>query len=200
MHSAPLPVSFYLRDVTQVARDLLGKRLIHNSPGGILTGMITETEAYDGHDDPASHSYPGPKPRNTMMFKEGGILYVYRSYGIHFCANAVTGAEGYGAAVLIRSVEPESGKNVMAANRFGAAGVGKKDAAVISNGPGKVCQAFGIDMSHNGVSLQNGAVNICDSDPVEDAAVGMSERIGITKATDRMWRFYIKGNRYVPKQ
>lgn len=164
-----------------VAAELLGKLLIVDTGDGRTSGRIVETEAYTA-DDPASHSFRGLTARNAVMFGTAGRLYVYLSYGVHTCANVVTGEEGDGAAVLIRAVEPIDGVAVMRARR----GAGRP----LADGPGKLCQAFGIGLGDNGLDLCGGGpVALLDdgTPPPGDPIVG--PRVGISKAVDVPWRW-----------
>ncbi len=183
MTSPALTRDWFARDAPVVAPDLLGKLLVVDRgerAGGRVSGRITETEAYTS-DDPASHSFRGRTSRNAVMFGPAGHLYVYLSYGIHCCANVVTGGAGDGQAVLLRAVEPIDGLDVMLARR------GRRP---VADGPGKLCQAFGISLADNGADLC-GSAWICIVDdgvpPPFDPAVG--PRVGITKATQTPWRF-----------
>lgn len=175
------PRSWFERDAPVVAVDLLGKLLVVERGGARASGRIVETEAYTA-DDPASHSYRGPTRRNAVMFGPAGHLYVYRSYGIHWCANVVTGAEGDGQAVLIRAIEPVEGIDEMSRRR------GRHP---LADGPGKLCQALGIDGAHDGADLAapGSAVRIVDDGrpPPTDPVIG--PRIGITRAVDVPWRW-----------
>jgi DNA-3-methyladenine glycosylase len=160
-----------------VAPDLLGKVLV----AGECAGRIVEVEAYRA-DDPASHTFRGRTPRNAVMFGPAGHLYVYFTYGLHHCANVVTGDDGDGQAVLLRAVVPLRGIDVMAKRRGGR--------SPLADGPGKLCQAFGIDRRHDGTDLCAGdAVTIVDdgADPPVDVAV--TPRIGIRRAVDVPWRW-----------
>jgi DNA-3-methyladenine glycosylase len=138
-------------------------------------------------DDPASHSFNGPTPRNSVMFGRAGRLYVYRSYGIHWCANVATGADGDGQAVLLRALVPITGVEVMQSRRAG------RPDRELCNGPGKLCAALGIDGADNGLDLTgaSSAIRIVDDGaaPPTDPLVG--PRIGITRAVDTPWRFRI---------
>ena len=193
---SPLPRPFYLRPTLQVARALLGKVIVHRTESGLLSGRIVETEAYLGSNDPASHAYRGKTGRNSVMFSLGGTLYVYFTYGMHFCANVVTGVEGKAGAVLIRGVEPIEGIDLMRQNR-GFADDGKD--RQLTNGPAKFCQAFGIAREQNGVDLCGKLLFIADAPSMEPKHVGTSSRIGITIGKEKQWRFFMKGNRYVSK-
>jgi DNA-3-methyladenine glycosylase len=164
-----------------VAIDLLGKLLVVDRDGTRASGHIVETEAYT-RDDPASHSSRGPTLRNAVMFGPAGHLYVYRSYGVHWCANVVTGADGDGQAVLIRAIEPLDGVDEMLRRR------GRHP---IADGPGKLCQALGIDGADDGLDLVSpgSTVRIVDdgTPPPADPLVG--PRVGISKAVDTPWRW-----------
>ncbi len=151
--------------------------------GAIRTsGRIVETEAYMA-DDPASHSFRGSTARNAMMFGSGGHLYVYMSYGIHRCANVVTGTEGDGQAVLIRAMEPVDGAEEM---------LRRRGRTPLADGPGKLCQALGIDLDDNGVNLcGSGPIQILDDDTAQPVDPVTGPRVGITKAVDTPWRFRI---------
>ena len=167
-------------------------------------GKIVETEAYC-EVDPASHSYRGKTKRNEVMFWNGGHLYVYFTYGMHFCANVVTGAQGKGEAVLIRAVEPIEGVEVMMRMRREREGAGEKgkvkpsplltrsSALQLTNGPAKFCQAFGIGRTENGADLLGKRIYIAEGERVPSQKVGRSSRIGIQNGRDKKWRFFVKG-------
>lgn len=167
-----------------MAVELLDKVLCSRIDGADVFGRIVEVEAYD-QDDPASHTFRGPTPRNAAMFGPGGHLYVYVSYGMHFCANVVTGTTGNGSAVLLRAAVPMDGVDVMRGRR---GPVRDRD---LANGPGKLCQAFGIDLAHYGADLtkRGSVVAVLDdgTSPPDDPLVG--PRIGLTKGVDTPWRF-----------
>lgn len=177
----------FSRDSVAVAPLLLGVTLLVDGVGG----RIVEVEAYD-REDPASHSHGGPTPRNESMFGAPGRAYVYRSYGIHWCLNFVCREPGHGAGVLIRALEPQVGLETMRQRR------GLADERLLCSGPGKLCQALGIDRSLDGHPL--------DAPPFElaaatgpGAAIVCGPRIGISKAVDQPWRFGIKGSRYLSR-
>ncbi len=163
----------------EVAPRLLGWRLVSECQGATTSLVIAEVEAYAA-DDPASHSLRGETARNASMFRRAGTLYVYRSYGIHWCANVATGPVGHGAAVLIRGGVPVVGADVMASRR------GRPDR--LADGPGKLCQSLAIDGSHDGLDLLGGhSVRLEPGPPPSGYAT--TPRIGISRATDRPWRF-----------
>ncbi|MDF1597422.1 MAG: DNA-3-methyladenine glycosylase [Acidimicrobiia bacterium] len=172
--------------VTEAAIGLLGWRLRSGEGGAATEVILTEVEAYGGASDPASHAYRGPTKRNVSMFLGAGALYVYRSYGIHWCANAVVGPAGEGGAVLLRAGRPTMNRPAMEARR------GRTDH--LTDGPGKLCEAMGIDGSHDGTSLVDGPIRLLP--PVGRTAVKVqaSPRIGISQAVDLCWRFTIAGS------
>lgn len=170
-------------EVTAVARRLIGARLEINGTAGI----IVETEAYDRHD-PASHSYSGQTPRNAAMFGPPGMAYVYRSYGIHWCLNAVCTT---GSAVLIRALEPLAGLELMAARR------GTSDPRRLCAGPGCLTQALDIDIGHNRTPLYAAPFQL--TLPERHAPTVAGPRIGITRAAQTPWRFALKGSRFLSR-
>src|SRR5262252_6869031 len=178
--------SFFDRPVLDVAPELIGATLLVDGVGGV----IVELEAYH-HTDPAAHSYNGPTPRNEVMFGPPGYVYVYRSYGIHWCVNFVCEKQGSASAVLIRALEPTHGLAAMRRRR------GLDDVRALCSGPGKLTQALGITGHHNGLAL--------DAPPFAlHARTGKVEivsgvRIGITKAVDLPWRYGMKGSKFLSK-
>jgi DNA-3-methyladenine glycosylase len=189
--------NFYMRDLLTVARDLLGKILVKKENGEILSGMIVEVEAYDGEIDEAAHTYIGKTKRNEIMFNEGGYLYVYFTYGAHFCCNVVTGISGRGTAVLIRAVEPLEGEEIMVKNRFGRKLKNEKEKFNLTSGPGKICQAFAIGREHYGIDLTGDKIYLLDYRKIRKDEIGVSQRIGIKKSTHLPWRFFVKNNPYI---
>jgi len=179
--------SFYRRPVLDVAPELLNKVLVHGS----LRGRIVEVEAYDGANDPASHAYRGPTDRNRTMFGPPGHLYVYFTYGMHWCANAVCGERGEGCAVLLRALAPLAGLELMRRSRTAA----RSDRDLCS-GPAKLCQAMGIDRRHDGADLAGSSspLRLCDDGTPAPARPGQSRRVGISVATERRWRFFVVGD------
>ncbi|MCX8104752.1 MAG: DNA-3-methyladenine glycosylase [Ignavibacterium album] len=197
--SKKLQRNFYTRDVTIVALQLLGKILVKVEKNKILAGKIVEVEAYDGDVDEASHSFKGKTRRNEVMFREGGYFYVYFTYGVHHCCNVVTGIEGHGAAVLIRAIEPLAGIETMAYRRFGKRKVDEKQLLNLTNGPGKICEAFAFDRTHSGLDLTGDKVYIIDAPLLKKSEIGVSKRIGISKSTELPWRFFIKGSKFLSR-
>lgn len=188
-HRSALPRSFYARDAREVAPALLGKILL--GPDG-RSGRIVEVEAYAGAEDPAAHSFGGPTKRNATMFGPAGHLYVYFSYGMHWCANASC---GNAAGVLIRALEPLSGVERMRTARPKA----KRDIDLCS-GPGKLAQALGITGANDGADLVLGDQGFRIVDDGTPAPVATQTlRIGISKAAHEPWRWYAAGNAHVSK-
>ena len=187
-----LPMSFYDRPTEQVARDLLGAVLECTTPLGTASGRIVETEAYLGPDDPACHAVAGLTERTRNLHGPPGIAYVYFIYGVHWCFNAVTREEGHGSAVLVRAVEPIAGVNLMRERR----GNVRRDVD-LTNGPGKLCQALGIDGAMDGTRLTQPPLRILAAPPVEDGDVEITPRIGITRAADWPLRWLVRGSPYV---
>jgi DNA-3-methyladenine glycosylase len=191
---------FYTRNLLIVAKELLGKIIVKRSGGKILSGKIVEVEAYHGDYDQASHAFRGKTKRNEVMFNEGGCLYVYFTYGVHYCANVVIGKKGKGIAVLIRAIEPVEGIDVMIKNRFGGELIQDKEKYSLTNGPGKLCQALGINRTHNGTDLTGNEIFILDQPKLKGKEIGVGKRIGITRSVDLQWRFFIKDNPFVSRK
>lgn len=182
----PLPREFYSRDTVAVARDLLGRTLVRRARGGRATmaGTIVETEAYRSSDDPASHARNGMTQRNRAMFGEVGRAYVYFTYGMHYCLNAVArGASRDAGAVLIRAIEPTAGECLMAKNRRGCA------ARDVANGPAKLTQAMSITQGLYGTDLTaRGELYVAGAAPARRRVV-RGARVGIREGLDREWNF-----------
>ncbi len=182
-----VPRAFFARDSRVVAPELLNKVLVR----GDRSGRIVEVEAYAGAEDPASHGFGGPTARNEVMFGGPGHLYVYFTYGMHFCANAVCGAAGESSAVLFRALAPLGGLETMRAAR-GPAATRDRD---LCSGPAKLCQALGIDRDQDGADLVRGDdVSVFDDGTTPPATPGVSSRIGISVAVDRPWRWFVPGD------
>ena len=200
INKTKLGKNFYKRELLTVAKDLLGKVLVKKDGNNILAGRIVEVEAYDGETDAAAHSFTGKTKRNEGMFNEGGLLYVYFTYGVHHCCNVVTGIEGKGTAVLIRAVEPIAGIETMIQNRFKRDLINDKEIFNLTSGPGKVCSAFGIIKSHSGIDLTGDEIYLMNSKLKKHEQIGVSKRIGITRSVDLQWRFFIKSNPYLSRK
>jgi DNA-3-methyladenine glycosylase len=178
---------FFARSVHEVAPDLIGVTLLVDGVGG----PIVEVEAYH-HTEPAAHSYGGRTARNAVMFGPPGYVYVYRSYGIHWCVNFVCEREGSASAVLIRALQPAEGLPVMRKRRRGIA-----DDRLLCAGPGRLCEALAITHAHNGLALDEAPFALMGrTAPVEVVA---GPRIGITKAVDLPWRYGLAGSRYLSR-
>ena len=177
---------------SEIAPRLLGVTLVC----GDRAGIIVEVEAYEGRDDPASHAHRGPTPRSQAMFDRPGLLYVYRSYGVHWCANVVCGPAGQGSALLIRAIEPTSGIELMWADRPKA-----QRPTDLGSGPGKLCAALGIDASHYGADLldPSSPVRLVEGPGPGGREVISGPRVGISKATERPWRFALAGHPHLSR-
>lgn len=196
----PLPREFYLRPTIEVARALLGKLLVHETPQGRVSGYIVETEAYL-ENDPASHAVlrEGGRwatkmtPRNAPMFGPPGYAYVYFIYGNHYCVNVVTREQGVAEAVLIRAVEPAQGLELMRRRR------GVRDDRQVASGPGKLTQAFGIEGSHNGADLTASSLRIACGRDLADAQIEARPRVGVKVNREPPWRFIVAGSPWVSR-
>jgi len=177
---------FFDRSVHEVAPELIGATLTVDGAGGV----IVEVEAYH-HTDPAAHSFRGQTPRNAIMFGPAGFAYVYRSYGIHWCLNFVCEAEGSASAILIRAIEPAEG---LAAMRRRRELLEPRD---LCSGPGKLCEALGVTIAHNGLPLDRAPFELRARAATPEIVVG--PRIGITKAADYPWRYGLKGSKFLSK-
>ncbi len=185
---------FYLRSGLELARDLMGKRLVHNSPEGRTAGIIVEVEAYMGVEDAASHAYRGRRTERTaIQYGVGGHLYTYTIYGVHTCMNIVANREGCPETVFIRALEPCGGLDLMRKRRQ------RDSVRDLCNGPGKVCQAMGIDKTHHGLDVCGDIVFVEDPGGPEPPVVA-TERINIAHAGEAArhpWRFVLWRNRHV---
>ena len=188
---------FFLRDTLTVARALLGQRLVRHMDGQRIAGRIVETEAYIGQEDLACHAARGRTERNAAMFEAGGHAYVYFIYGMHYCFNVVTEREGFGAAVLVRALEPCEGMAQMRLRRGG------RDGTELANGPARLCYALGIDRALNGVDMVTSEKLWIECDlAVPDDRVATGPRVGVRgdeRALTVPWRFWIRGNPYVSR-
>lgn len=174
------------------ARRLLGCELLREIDGRQVRVRIVETEAYDQADE-ASHTFGGRTKRNDAMFKSAGHMYVYFTYGMHHCCNVVCGQEGFGSGVLIRAVEPVEGVDIIEARR-GLSGVN------VTNGPGKICQALGIDLRLSGHDLSEPPIQLIKRPALSGSIITNGPRIGISRAVHELRRFYITDNPYVSKR
>lgn len=208
LSSKPFSRKFYRQASPIVAERLLGSYLHRVIDGEHLIGRIVETEAYC-FDDEACHAFRGKTPRNEIMFGEGGFSYVYFTYGMHHCFNVTANQEGRGEAVLIRAVEPVEGIEKMQELRTmwdKRPRLSKSEQAGtlaphnLTNGPAKLCQAFGLTRSDNGIDLiESEELFITSARPIDPNLIGVSSRIGINVAKHYPWRFFIKGNEYVSR-
>jgi DNA-3-methyladenine glycosylase len=194
MRAAPrvLDPDFYARPTLDVARDLIGKVLAHESPEGRASGIIVEAEAYIGESDPACHAAPGPTRRNAPLYGPPGRSYVYLNYGLHYLVNAVTEPEGAPAAVLLRALEPVDGLPLMRARR-GSRPNGRTASSDgdLCRGPGNLTRALGITLAHNGLVLDQSDLTIEDHG-IRPGPLAWSPRVGIRVGTDRCWRVFVR--------
>jgi DNA-3-methyladenine glycosylase len=203
--SGVIPSAFYEQSTLEIARQLLGKTLVVIPEGDesrATAGIIVETEGYVGPEDPACHAYVGRTRRNDIMWGPPGLAYVYFTYGNHWMINAVTGPDGYAAAALIRAVQPVLGVEAMRDRRGLHLLKGKVEDRQLTNGPGKLCQAMGINGSYNGQPLTGPRLYIVETPlslQLPPFEVVETTRIGISRGKDFPWRYYVKGNRYVSR-
>ena len=182
-----------LDDSLIATKQLLGYKLVNTTLEGVTSGYIVEAEAYSMLD-PASHSFKGVTARTKPMFEGPGTIYVYFTYGMHYCFNIVTGPIGNGQAVLIRALEPVDGINLMKQRR------GLNDIHNLTNGPAKLVQAMGINKNYNGKNILDGSSELQLEPGIKPKAIVQTTRIGISKSTDLKWRFYIKDNPFISKK
>ncbi len=181
---------FYLRPTLEIARDLIGKFLVYKKGKHLLSARLVEVEAYIGEEDPACHAAVGRTRRNDVMYGVGGHSYIYFIYGMYYCLNVVTELAGFPAAVLIRGAEPVEGVEIMK-RHYACPGSNR-----LTDGPGKICKAFGLTREQNGLDL-TGAKLYLEDRGYEPLSVGISHRIGIRKGIDKLWRFYEESSPFV---
>ncbi|HEY7125415.1 MAG TPA: DNA-3-methyladenine glycosylase [Ktedonobacterales bacterium] len=190
---AKLTQPFYEQPTLELARALLGKTLLHASPAGLSGGVIVEVEAYICAIDPAAHGYLKMTPRTRVMYGPPGRAYIYFTYGMHWALNISSEPDGTGAAVLLRAIQPTVGLDLIRQRRGEAMPL--RD---LSRGPGRICAALGLGKDENGLSFMGETLWLEDEPALPpDAVIATSTRIGITKATELPWRFYLAGNPYV---
>lgn len=190
-----LPVAFFKRPAEVVAAELLGMVIVSSVGGEISEGIIVETEAYLGYDDPASHGYLHRRnARNAALFGPPGTWYVYLSYGMHWCSNLVCQEIGLASAVLLRAAQPVKGLGVMRRRRGGVPDL------QLCSGPGKLCQALGIDRGLDGAKMAESQVIVRPPQRREEIAVTVTPRVGITKAADWPLRFHLAGSPWVSRK
>ena len=188
-----LNMDFFERETPIVAKELLGKWLLYDGAQGMMGGLIVETEAYLGFNDPACHSARGCTPRNKVMFGPAGNIYIYMIYGMYYCLNVTTASLEKPEAVLLRAIEPKVGIKFMQQLRK------RQNIKELCSGPGKLGQSLGIDKSLNGTSALNGPIGFYEGENELNFETVATNRIGISKAQDWPLRFYIKGNEYISK-
>jgi DNA-3-methyladenine glycosylase len=192
-----LPHSFYARPTLTVAEELLGKVLVHRTRQGTASGVIVETEAYIGEDDPACHASFGRTARSAPLFGPAGFAYVYLNYGVHYLMNAVTEADGYPGAVLIRALQPLEGIELMKKRRVpNGHGIDEHD---LCRGPGNLTKALGITINDNRLDLTTSTLTIEDRG-ISVGEIATGPRIGIRVAVERPWRYWVEGHRSVSVQ
>jgi DNA-3-methyladenine glycosylase len=206
-----LPREFFDRPATDVAPDLLGCVLWHASPAGLVAARLVEVEAYRGSLDPASHAYRGPTARNAVMFGPPGHAYVYFSYGMHYCVNLVCQPASQGEAVLLRAGAVVGGADLARRRRYGlpdtdgsTGGASRQRERDLARGPGRLCQALGIDRSMDGADAcaPGGPIGISpphvfDQAEAAKSAISIGPRVGISRAADRPWRYWLAGDDHV---
>ncbi len=185
--------AFYDRPTVEVAKGLLGKRLVRGLEGVELAGIVVEVEAYGGYDDPASHAFRGMTPRNAVMFGDPGHSYVYFTYGNHYCLNVTTEPAGVAGAVLIRALEPTEGIGLMKKYR------GTKDISQLTSGPGKLTRAMKVDLGLNGEDLVSSRRLYLTEGKTGRISWDNTSRVGVSRGSERQWRFFVKGCGFVSK-
>ncbi|MDG6989281.1 MAG: DNA-3-methyladenine glycosylase [Nitrososphaerota archaeon] len=183
---------FFQRYTPTVAKELIGSLLVRRIDGETLSGVIVETEAYRGREDPASHAYRGKTPRNEVMFGPPGHAYVYFTMGMHYCLNVTTEPVGNAAAVLLRAIEPAKGMGLMSKNR------GIADVQRLASGPGNLTKAMAIDRSLNGEDLVTSDRLFLESGRPE-ASILATSRVGVSAGRSNPWRFFLEGSRFVSR-
>ncbi|ACY97725.1 DNA-3-methyladenine glycosylase [Thermomonospora curvata] len=180
---------FFDRPVEEVAPSLLGQIVVHHTGDGEVAIRLTEVEAYAGPMDPASHSYRGRTPRNAVMWGPPGHVYVYFTYGMHFCMNLVCGPDGTASAVLLRAGEVIDGRDLAAARRP------RSSFRDLARGPARLCQALGVAREHNGLDAcdADSPLRVLAGDPVDPSRVRTGPRVGVSAAKETPWRFWIDG-------
>jgi DNA-3-methyladenine glycosylase len=195
-----LPREFYLRDAREVARALLGQELVHESSSGVASGIIVETEAYLGSIDRASHAFGNrASSRTAIMYEEGGHAYVYLIYGMYWCLNITANVAGTPECVLIRALQPVTGLDLMRRRRHAEAG---KSLANLTNGPGKLCLALGIDRAQYGEDFCGKVLFVRERQAVPNDGIGISSRVNIDYAVEAIhhqWRYFLKVNPFVSR-
>ncbi len=186
-----MPMRFYSRDPLEVAPELLNKLIAHRG----RVARVVEVEAYRGADDPASHAFGGPTPRTRVMFGPAGRLYVYRSYGIHWCANVVCETDGVAGAVLLRAIQPKRSLEAMRRDRPKA-----RTDDELGAGPGRLCAALAISGEHDGIDLRSGPVRVLDDGTAPPAHPLQGGRVGVGRAADRPWRFGVPESRSLSRR
>lgn len=189
-----LSKNFYNKPTVELAQSLLGKVLVHETPLGASSGIIVETEAYLGGEDPAAHAYRGMTERNKAMFGSAGHAYIYFTYGMYFCFNVTAGPEGVGHGVLIRAVEPLDGVDLMQKRRE------LLDEKMLASGPAKLVIALGINKELYGHDLTEKPLYIAEFKDIPDEQVVKTTRIGISEGKELPYRFYIKDNKFISKK
>lgn len=194
MVGEPLPRAFYEQPTLTVARHLIGKTFARRTEDGLVAGMIVETEGYISAVDPAAHAYRGKTPSNATMFGQPGHIHVYFTYGMHYCVNVVTEAEGTAGAVLIRAIQPCAGIALMQTRR--GERITERD---LARGPGRLCAAFALTTANDGTDLLGDTLWICEppTPHKEPLPIAVTPRVGITQAVEWPWRFVLMGNPYV---